>query len=67
MVLQNAASGATLSQRLAQYIQSLAKMTPFVGERLKYRVMKTFPRGEEVYDAETRMFTHDPVRQLPLT
>jgi dihydroorotase len=47
--------------------QSLAKVTPFVGERLKYRVMKTFLRGEEVYDAETKTFTHKPVRQLRLT
>jgi dihydroorotase-like cyclic amidohydrolase len=51
----------------AMAFQSLAKMTPFVGERLKYRVMKTVLRGEEVYDAETRRFTHEPVRQLRLT
>jgi dihydroorotase len=44
--------------------QSLAKVTPFVGERLKYRVMKTFLRGKEVYDAETKTFTQEPVRQL---
>jgi dihydroorotase-like cyclic amidohydrolase len=43
---------------------SKGKVTPFVGERLKYRVVKTFLRGEEAYDAETRGFTRRPVRRV---
>lgn len=44
--------------------QSKAKVTPFVGERLKYRVTKTFLRGEEAYDAATATFTRRPVRRV---
>jgi dihydroorotase len=44
--------------------QSRGKVTPFAGERLTHRVMKTFLRGEEVYDAETQTFTRTAVRQL---
>jgi dihydroorotase len=44
--------------------QSLGKVTPFVGERLKYRVARTFLRGEEAYDASTATFRRCPVRQV---
>jgi dihydroorotase-like cyclic amidohydrolase len=44
--------------------QSLGKVTPFVGERLKYRVVKTFLRGEQVYDAATGEFKRVPIRQI---
>jgi dihydroorotase-like cyclic amidohydrolase len=44
--------------------QSLGKVTPFVGDRLKYRVVKTFLRGEQVYDAKTGEFTRTTVRQI---
>lgn len=43
---------------------SLGKVTPFVGERLKYRVVKTFLRGEEAYDAATGSFRRLPVRRV---
>lgn len=43
--------------------QSLGKVTPFVGERLKYRALKTFLRGEEAYDYATRTFRRLAVRQ----
>jgi dihydroorotase-like cyclic amidohydrolase len=44
--------------------QSLGKVTPFVGERLKYRVLKTLLRGAEVYDAATATFRRVPVRRI---
>jgi dihydroorotase-like cyclic amidohydrolase len=44
--------------------QSLAKVTPFVGERLKYRVLKTLLRGAEAYDAATATFQRVPVRRI---
>ncbi len=44
--------------------QSLGKVTPFVGERLKYRVVKTFLRGEEAYDAVNSEFKRWAVRQV---
>lgn len=43
---------------------SLGKVTPFVGERLKYRVRETFLRGEQVYNATTRTFARVPIRQV---
>jgi dihydroorotase-like cyclic amidohydrolase len=44
--------------------QSKGKVTPFAGERLAYRVRKTFLRGEEVYDAATGQFTRTSVRRV---
>jgi dihydroorotase len=41
---------------------SMGKVTPFVGERLKYRVIKTFLRGEEVFDRATRTHQRRPVK-----
>jgi dihydroorotase-like cyclic amidohydrolase len=46
------------------YFYSKGKVTPFVGERLKYRVMKTFLHGEEIYDAGAGAFTRGAVRQF---
>ncbi len=43
---------------------SMGKVTPFVGERLGYRVIKTFLRGEEVFDRETRTHQRRPVRRV---
>ncbi len=43
---------------------SKGRVTPFCGDRLKYRVAKTFLRGEEVYDRETRTHTRRPVRRV---
>jgi dihydroorotase-like cyclic amidohydrolase len=39
-------------------------VSPFIGERLNYRVAKTFLRGTEVYDRESRSFKRVPVRQI---
>lgn len=44
--------------------ESKGKVTPFVGEKLKYRIGKTFLRGVEVFDALTRAFTRTPVRHI---
>jgi dihydroorotase-like cyclic amidohydrolase len=44
--------------------QSLGKVTPFVGERLQYRVLKTLLRGAEAYDAATATFRRVPVRRI---
>lgn len=44
--------------------QSLGKVTPFVGERLEYRVLKTFLRGEEAYDASSGTFRRLSVRRI---
>jgi dihydroorotase len=44
--------------------QSKGKVTPFVGEKVKYRVRKTYIRGTEVFDAETRSFTRVPVKHI---
>ena len=43
---------------------SKAIVSPFIGERLNYRVAKTFLRGREAYDRETRGFKRLPVRQI---
>jgi len=43
---------------------SKAIVSPFIGERLNYRVAKTFLRGAEVYDRETRSFKRMAVRQI---
>jgi dihydroorotase len=43
---------------------SLGKVTPFVGERLHYRVLKTYLRGEEAYDADSGMFRRLPVKRI---
>ncbi len=40
------------------------KVTPFVGEKLKYCIRKTFLRGAEVLNADTRKFTRVPVRHV---
>ena len=39
-------------------------ISPFIGERLNYRVTRTFLRGAEVYDRETRSFKRVAVRQI---
>jgi dihydroorotase-like cyclic amidohydrolase len=44
--------------------QSKGKVTPFVGEKLKYRIRKTFLRGLEAFDAERGMFIRTPVRHI---
>jgi dihydroorotase-like cyclic amidohydrolase len=46
------------------HFQSLGKVTPFVGERLGYRVVKTFLRGEEAYDAASRTFRRVSVQRI---
>lgn len=43
---------------------SMGKVTPFTGERLSYRVLKTFLRGEEVFDRETRTHRRAAVRRM---
>jgi dihydroorotase len=43
---------------------SLGKVTPFVGERLRYRVLKTFLRGEEAFDRATRTHQRRPVKRV---
>jgi dihydroorotase len=43
---------------------SKSQVTPFVGDRLNYRVRKTFLRGEEVFDAVTGTFKRVPVRRV---
>ena len=45
----------------------MAKVTPFVGERLKYRVAKTLLRGQEVFDRSRDRFTRAEVRALRAT
>jgi hypothetical protein len=44
--------------------QSKSIVTPFIGEQLQYRVLKTFIRGEEAFDRATMRFTRRAVRQL---
>jgi dihydroorotase-like cyclic amidohydrolase len=44
--------------------QSFGKVTPFVGERLQYRVLKTFLRGEEAYDAASGTFRRLSVHRI---
>ena len=44
--------------------QSKGKVTPFVGEKLRYRIRKTFLRGVEVFDAESGVFTRTPARHI---
>lgn len=46
---------------------TMAKVTPFVGERLKYRVSRTLLRGREVFDRSRDRFTHADVRALQAT
>jgi len=43
---------------------SKGKVTPFVGERLKFRVMKTFLRGEEAFDRATLTHHRRQVRRI---
>lgn len=43
---------------------SKGKVTPFVGERLKYRVLKTFLRGELAFDREAGAHYRRPVRPI---
>jgi dihydroorotase len=44
--------------------QSKSIVTPFIGDQLQYRVLKTFIRGEEAFDRATMCFTRRAVRQL---
>jgi dihydroorotase-like cyclic amidohydrolase len=44
--------------------RSKGKVTPFVGERLQYRIRKTFLRGVQVFDAERDVFIRTSVRQI---
>ncbi len=44
--------------------ESKGRVTPFVGQYLKYRIRKTLLRGTEVFDAETRKITRVPVRHV---
>lgn len=46
--------------------QSLGLVTPFVGQRLAYRVNRTYLRGEVAYDRATDAFTRRAVRQIRL-
>ena len=41
---------------------SMGKVTPFCGDRLRYRVLKTFLRGEVAFDRETATHTRREVR-----
>lgn len=43
---------------------SKGKVTPFVGERLKYRVLKTFLRGELAFDRDTGTFQKLNIRRV---
>jgi len=43
---------------------SMGRVTPFAGERLSFRTKKTFLRGEEVFDRETRTHRRVPVRRV---
>jgi dihydroorotase len=43
---------------------SLGKVTPFTGDRLKYRVLATFLRGEQAYNATTQTFARVPIKQV---
>ena len=43
---------------------SKSQVTPFVGDRLSYRVRKTFIRGQEVFDAATSTFKKVPIRRV---
>ncbi len=44
--------------------QSKGLVTPFVGERLKYLVVKTYLRGEEAFDRASGTFTRRAVRHI---
>lgn len=43
---------------------SMGRVTPFAGERLRFRSKKTFLRGEEVFDRATRTHRRAPVRRV---
>jgi dihydroorotase len=43
---------------------SMGKVTPFTGERLSYRVLRTFLRGEAVFDRETGTHRRAAVRRV---
>lgn len=43
---------------------TMAKVTPFVGERLAYRVARTLIRGQEVFNREPESFSRADVRSL---
>jgi dihydroorotase len=44
--------------------ESKGKVTPLAAEPMQYRVMKTFMRGTQVFDFETRNFTKIPVKKI---
>lgn len=43
---------------------SMGKVTPFTGERLSFRVLKTFLRGQEAFDRETGTHQRRAVRRV---
>ena len=43
---------------------SKGKVTPFCGDRLRYRVLKTFLRGEQAFDRESGTHTRRSVRRI---
>lgn len=43
---------------------AMGKVTPFVGERLRFRTKKTFLRGHEAFDRETGVHTRAPVMRV---
>jgi dihydroorotase-like cyclic amidohydrolase len=43
---------------------SMGKVTPFVGERLTYRTVKTFLRGEEAFDRATGTHRKLPIKRV---
>src|SRR5262249_30136593 len=44
--------------------ESKGKVTPLVAEPMQYRVMRTFMRGIQVFDFETRNFTKIPIKRI---
>ena len=43
---------------------SMGRVTPFCGDRLRYRVVRTFLRGEVAFDRETGVHTRREVRRI---
>ena len=43
---------------------SMGRVTPFCGERLRFRVIKTFLRGEVAFDRETGAHTRREIRRI---
>jgi dihydroorotase len=46
------------------HFESLGLVTPFVGQRLSYRVNRTYLRGELAYERASGTFTRRAVKQL---